>query len=110
MILKAKIMKRSIKICVKITGLLLLLLPTFMYSQTWPWAKSSSDDPGIGNSVSTDPQGNVFVGGVFGAGSGRTITFGSYSLTSTNYWSLFIAKYDPCGNLLWAKSSAGGPS
>ncbi len=70
------------------------------------WAKSavgsSFDNP---NSVSTDPNGNSFITGYFDS---PTISFGSYTLT--NYGlnkNVFLAKYDPNGNVLWAKSAGG---
>lgn len=86
------------------------------FSQTWLWAKSASGsrlcaaglstiDEGL--SVSTDAVGNVFVTGFF---EKPTITFGSATLinatTNCNY-DMFIAKYDACGNVLWAKRAGG---
>ena len=70
------------------------------------WAKSAGDslvDQGI--SVSTDVSGNVFLTGFFFS---PTITFGTYTLTNAGGGSdIFLAKYDPNGNLLWAKSAGG---
>lgn len=73
------------------------------------WAKSipgfSSD---WGFSVSADPSGNVFVTGEF---SSDTLYFGSSVIvTNTSSTAVFIAKYDPIGNILWAKSEMGTPN
>lgn len=79
---------------------------------TWQWAK---DVDVRGNTVAipetekgmcTDANGNVYVTGEFNA---TTLTFGSYTLTNKGKSDLFIVKYDPKGNVLWAKNegSAG---
>ena len=69
------------------------------------WAKSAI---GSGNdcaySISTDGSGNSIITGYFGS---PTIIFGAYTLTNTGSSSIFIVKYDPNGNVLWAKSSIG---
>jgi hypothetical protein len=70
------------------------------------WAKSpvgsSSGNGDDGCSVSADPMGNVYVTGYF---SSPTIVFGSYTLTNYGTESIFLAKYDANGNVLWAKNS-----
>jgi len=73
------------------------------------WAKSaggiSSDNS---NSITIDTSGNVYITGFFDS---QNITFGTITLTKTNYGSngdVFITKYDPVGNVLWAKSAGGG--
>ncbi|MBL0340054.1 MAG: SBBP repeat-containing protein [Bacteroidetes bacterium] len=71
------------------------------------WAKGeggSSYDWGI--SIAVDGSGNSFITGSFGSPS---ITFGATTLTKTgSYLDLFIVKYDPNGNVLWAKKQDGG--
>lgn len=67
------------------------------------WAKSAGgakDD--IGNSLSTDQNGNVFVTGLFYS---NTITFGTTTLINAgiNADDIFIVKYDANGNVSWAK-------
>ena len=68
------------------------------------WAKSAggyyNDDV---RSVSSDPSGNVFIAGFFD----DTITFGANVLICNGYRNVFLAKYDPDGNVLWAKSAGG---
>ena len=71
------------------------------------WAKSAggvNDD--VGNSITTDANGDVLVTGYFYSPS---VTFGSATLnnTSPNSNDIFVLKYDPSGNVLWAKSEGG---
>ena len=69
------------------------------------WAKSAGGSASdIGNSVTTDATGNVFVTGYF---KSSTITFGTYTLTNSGDGDIFLVKYDPSGNVLWAKSAGG---
>ncbi len=50
-------------------------------------------------SVATDKAGNSFITGSFR----DTISFGAYVLSSVGYANCFLVKYDPNGNVLWAK-------
>jgi hypothetical protein len=94
--------------------LLLLSLFTLSFSfafaqaPNWLWAKNiaggTSISPSSGNPLATDANGNSYVTGTFTGGSA---TFGTFTLTSSGD-NMFIVKYDPNGNVLWAKSS-GGP-
>src|SRR4051812_3508112 len=58
--------------------------------------------------ISTDANGNSYITGAFYS---PTLKFGTTTLTrsgtSTSFADLFIAKYDPSGNVLWAKSIGG---
>lgn len=74
------------------------------------WAKSaggiSHDDP---TGIAIDAGGNVLVIGSFDS---PFITFGNITLTSASAYGngssdIFIVKYDPSGNVLWAKSAGG---
>ena len=79
-----------------------------VYAQapSWAWAKSAGGtfiDYGWG--CATDINGNVYITGYFNS---STITFGSTTLNNTNTNSdIFIVKYDPSGNVLWAKNAGG---
>lgn len=86
---------------------------TNAFSQTsdWLWATNPimpSSGTSQGWSVSSDPSGNVFVTGYF---DGPSISFGSVLLTNVDPTGMtrdiFIAKYDPNGNVLWAISVGG---
>jgi hypothetical protein len=66
------------------------------------WAKragGSNNDEAFG--ITTDKYGNVFVTGTFFS---TTLAFGSTTLTNPGF---FLTKYDPNGNLLWAKDAVG---
>jgi hypothetical protein len=70
------------------------------------WAKSfgnSADDRLYG--LSTDIIGNVIATGFY---KSATITFGTYTLTNSGSGgNIFIVKYDPNGNVIWATNSVG---
>lgn len=73
------------------------------------WAKSSSYNfltGAIGSSVSTDVAGNAFVLGYYAF---DTLVIGTNTLVNANYGSsdIFFAKYDPIGNVIWAKRFGG---
>lgn len=68
------------------------------------WAKGSgatNNDGGSG--VVIDALGNSIVTGYFR----DTVTFGSISLTNIGNTNIFTVKYDPSGNVLWARQSSG---
>lgn len=68
------------------------------------WAKSAggtSHDQGYG--VTTDADGNIIVSGHFT----QTIIFGTDTLHSAGGMDVFITKYDPSGNVIWAKGFGG---
>ncbi len=87
-----------------------ILLTANCFSQTpnYLWAKSAGVNGASANSVVTDASGNVIVAGNF---VGTNILFGTTTLTNAgggNSSDIFVAKYDPDGNVLWAKKQTGG--
>ena len=68
------------------------------------WTQKTNS-PSTSYGVSTDSNGNIFLTGSF---AGTSITFGSTTLTNTGNASVFLVKYDPNGNVLWAKGSSCG--
>src|SRR5436190_20577711 len=93
-----------------ITLLLILSLQFLNFNSSaqapnWLWAYNAggaNDDMGI--SIAIDNSGNSYVTGYFGSPS---ITFGSTTLTNAGNYDIFIVKYSPTGNVLWAKSVGG---
>ncbi len=100
-----------------IVVLAVLWLPAVNLSATsadWLWARRAGDvgDPERGVAVVADRVGNCFVTGYF---ISPTVTFTgrTNAVTLTNTFrsrglEIFLAKYSPAGELLWAQS-AGGP-
>ena len=70
----------------------------------WQWATQAG---GTGNddgySITIDNAGNTYVTGNFWG----TATFGSYSIISSGYGDIFIAKVDSGGNWQWATQVGG---
>jgi hypothetical protein len=67
------------------------------------WTRSiggNSND--VGSNVTTDEQGNLFLTGYF---QSSTINFESYSLTNSGFSDIFISKYSPNGDIVWATSA-----
>ncbi len=56
-----------------------------------------------GRGIAADASGNIFVTGFFQ----NTATFGNTNFTSSGQSDVFVAKYDPAGNLLWVRSGGG---
>ena len=80
----------------------------FAQTPDWVWAKNSgSISNDYSNAVCTDADGNVYITGTF---QGSMITFGNYVLQNTTegFLDIFVVKYDPQGNVIWAVSDGGG--
>ena len=82
-------------------------------SHEWQWAKTAvqpnNNTTGAGvRSVSTDDLGNAIATGYFYSDS---LTFGAYTIHNAGIAgyteNIFTVKYDPSGNVLWAKSGGG---
>jgi len=73
------------------------------------WAKSAFGASDNGSqSITSDTKGNVYVTGYFI----KSMTFGSKNITTKNActWNVFIAKYNPLGNIVWVRSAGGNDS
>lgn len=90
------------------TAFLAVLLPAFaaLFAQTpgWEWADAAGDHGyESASSVATDAAGNAYITGSY---TSAFIDFGTYSLLNTfsGTADIFVAKYDPSGVVLWAKT------
>ncbi len=69
------------------------------------WAESSmqpsSSSYSVGETVTTDLAGNIYIAGFFM----NTITFGSYTLSTykISNTGIFVVKYSPSGTVVWAE-------
>ncbi len=69
------------------------------------WAKSAGGiDHDKGYGVALDGFGNIYVTGTYTA---TNITFGTTVLNQIGSIDIFVVKYDPNGNVIWAKSGGG---
>ncbi len=91
-------------------GLLILLCGTYTVhaqSPTWSWAKKviQYDDPSrlsnyLNVNVASDDSGNVYLYGTFE----NEVNIEGTILTASGALDIFIAKFDPAANFLWAIS------
>lgn len=76
-----------------------------LYAQEWLWAVNAggaASDEAF--STATDKEGNIYLTGYFGPDG---ISFGNTSLTNRGNYDIFIAKYNPDGEPIWARSAGG---
>ncbi len=71
------------------------------------WVKTGNG-AGIDNSndMCTDNQGNIYLTGHYGLNN-KSITFGSFTLSSVGSYDIFIVKIDSGGSFKWAKTEGG---
>ena len=94
----------------RIVTFVLVLVSLINFAQNLGWAKNiGGTNSTIGNSLQLDASGNAYVTGFFTGTTDFDPSTSVANLTSAgNYANVFIAKYDPSGNYIWAKS-IGGP-
>lgn len=77
----------------------------FDNSGNFLWAKNAGGSNHDGAySISADAIGNSYITGYI---SSPMATFDTYTITNSGFQNVFVAKYDPSGNVLWAKSALG---
>ena len=70
----------------------------------WLWAtKAGGSDLDISNGIVIDNNRNSYVTGMFE----DTASFDSYSLSSSGWYDIFVAKMDATGNWVWAAQAGG---
>lgn len=94
-------------VAINSAGLDDIFLFKFTPSGQLSWYKTlggTSNDQGTGLAI--DPSGNIYITGGF---SSASLSFGTTVLTNTapGSFDLFLAKFDPSGNLIWAASAGG---
>ncbi|HOC57030.1 MAG TPA: immunoglobulin domain-containing protein [Verrucomicrobiota bacterium] len=68
------------------------------------WARSGGGGgTDMGNCAAMDAADNVYVAGSFASSA----SFGGSNLVSVGSWDVFVAKYDPLGQLLWVRQAGG---
>ncbi len=73
----------------------------------WNWCSTGLGIPGHESvtGIAADPWGNTVVAGNFNSGS---LKFGPFTLYQGDAVSGYVVKYDPSGNVIWAKRVAYG--
>lgn len=78
---------------------LLVLSSSLSFGQSWMWGQHGYGDLNVdASSVATDKTGNAYMAGYYF----KTIIFGSDTLNNKSQ-NAYLTKYDPSGNLVWAK-------
>ena len=80
-------------------------LAKYNSSGTLQWVKASGAccDTTKSNCIALDETGNIYIAGYFNV----TTKFGSTQFNTAGGYDVFITKYDPSGNVLWAKRAGG---
>lgn len=99
--------KTPVRILVFWFGLVAWVLNPVLAAESPPdflWGKPlGTIGENFGESVTVDPDGNIYISGSFT----NVLTLGPLTLASNGEHDVFVAKYDPSGNVLWAKSGGG---
>ena len=92
------------RIILLFTLLLMVNMVLIAQAPEWLWAThAGGTNIDVGNGIALDDAGNSYVTGHFF----NTATFGSYSLTSSGDYDIFVAKIDADGNWLWVTQAGG---
>jgi hypothetical protein len=86
---------------------LLLLFSVSLEAQVrqWQWARTAGqNDTDNGHAIATDLQGNSYITGSF---RNYDISFDTITLVNADEYDIFIAKYDPAGQVDWAVGAGG---
>ena len=89
-----------------IYALCLFLVPLFIsaQSQKLQWAERIGGNFGDeAHAIAIDKSGNVYVTGYFQGTCDFDPGFGTFNLSSSGGYDIFISKTDSSGNFLWAK-------
>ncbi|MDT8412017.1 MAG: T9SS type A sorting domain-containing protein [Vicingaceae bacterium] len=98
------------KILTKIALFIVVVLPSIFYAQNpnWQWAKiGGSSGKDAGNDIAVDTQGNIYVLGEY---RDANFSIGTFTLVNAGDNDIFLAKYNPSGQVIWVKSINGQAS
>ena len=99
--MESKILSK-VKISFKVLAFSLLISTSNIYAANpnWAWVKhgGGTSSQENGNGVATDANGNVYVTGRLSS----LATFGSTTLSPVGGGDIYVVKYNPIGNVLWA--------
>jgi len=85
-----------------------LLTSLAAQNPSYTWGKQLvSTSASLPNSIAIDNNGNVYSTGIFQGTTDFDPSIGVFNLTSNGSADVFISKFDPNGNFLWAKSIGG---
>jgi hypothetical protein len=97
-----------IGICAHKLALLIVISATTLLAQThgFRWANSADGSGGddLGAAIDVDRWGNSYVTGNYNSPS---LSFGSITLFNAGNDDMFLVKYDPKGNVIWARNAGG---
>lgn len=83
------------------------LNPDTLSVTSLPWVQTGDSYRSSGNSIALDDEGNIYIAGHFesyiNCGTGDILASGE----ETNMADIFLAKYDPLGNLQWIQTAGG---
>ncbi len=75
---------------------------------SWAWAKSvGGSDYQAGRKTDTDADGNVYITGGY---QNSSINYSGTNLSNSGSEDIFLAKYNPTGDVLWVKRAGGSNS
>jgi hypothetical protein len=82
-----------------------VFLTSAIFAQRFDWAKQYGiNSTFTGLSIVSDPQGNIYFTGSFSGSGDQDPSPATFTLGSNGSGDVFVAKLDPSGNLVWARS------
>src|SRR6185312_4805185 len=88
-----------------IVALVVLFLSPRAFSQNWIWGREATNSGGMGEgySVAVDKWSNAYITGFF---EGPSMTFGSQTLKTSSFPTMYLAKYNSTGTAIWARKDS----
>lgn len=92
-----------------ITCILLLVIVGSTQAQTpsWLWAISFGTVYDNSYAVAAEPNGNIYITGTFAGSADFDPGPGTYVRSAAGSYDVFVSKFDPYGNFIWAKVFGG---